>query len=98
MTKSNNSMGKTMYLGIGGVLAATFALTAVAAADTASASYCQAVAAKYERYLVGESRNRPPQGVDARVAVEKCKTGDTSGIAAIEKALENARIPLPPRG
>ena len=98
MTKSINSMGKTMFLGIGGVLAATFAMTAMATADTSSASYCQAVVAKYERYLVGESRNRPPAGLDARVAVEKCKAGDTSGIAAIEKALENAKIPLPPRG
>ena len=97
MTKSFNSMGKTMFLGIGGVLAATFAMTAIASADTSGAKYCQAVADKYERYLIGESRNRPPQGIDARVAVEKCKAGDPSGIAAIEKALQNAKIALPPR-
>jgi hypothetical protein len=29
--------------------------------------------------------------------VEKCKTGDTSGIPAIEKALKDAKFDLPPR-
>lgn len=98
MTKSINSMGKTMFLGIGGVLAATFATAAIASADTASRSYCNAVVDKYERYLGNNNgRSHPPQGIDARVAAEKCRAGDTSGIAALEKALENARIPLPPR-
>ena len=39
-----------------------------------------------------------PQSLDTRVAVEKCKAGDTSGIAGVEKALKDARIDLPPRG
>ena len=47
---------------------------------------------------VGSAKSRPPQGLDARAAVERCKAGDTSGISAIEKALENAKITLPARG
>ena len=98
MTKSINTLGKTMFLGLGGVLAASFAMSSIASADTASTDYCNAVVAKYERYLGNNTgRSVQPQGIDARVAAEKCKTGDTSGVAALEKALENAKISLPPR-
>ena len=38
------------------------------------------------------------KAAETRHAVEQCKAGDMSGIAAIEKALENAKISLPPRG
>jgi hypothetical protein len=40
---------------------------------------------------------RTPQGLDAKVGVAKCKTGDTAGIPAIEKALKDAKFDLPPR-
>jgi hypothetical protein len=33
-----------------------------------------------------------------QAAVAKCKTGDTSGIPGIEKALKDAKFDLPPRG
>ena len=48
--------------------------------------------------MIGSAKSRPPQGLEAREAVERCKAGDTSGISAIEKALENAKITLPARG
>jgi hypothetical protein len=35
--------------------------------------------------------------VASRVAVEKCRAGDTSGIPDIEKALKAAKLDLPPR-
>ncbi|WP_147145472.1 hypothetical protein [Reyranella soli] len=90
---------KTMTLTVGSVLAAAFLLAAGASADTKQAAYCDAVVQKYERYLAGGSaKSRPPVGVETRDAVERCKAGDTSGIAAIEKALQNAKISLPPRG
>ncbi len=96
MTKT---MIKTMSVTVGAMLAAAMLLPAVSSADTKDTAYCGALVAKAERYLDGNStKNRPPMGVDTRVAVERCKAGDTSGISAIEKALENAKISLPARG
>jgi hypothetical protein len=70
-------------------------LSPIAASD---ANYCGALAVKYERYLdMNSKRGQQPQGLDTRVALEKCKAGDTSGIPALEQALRNARIDLPPR-
>ena len=96
MTKT---MIKTMSVAVGAMLAAAILLPAVASANSSDVAYCDALVQKYERHLnVGSSKSRPPQGLEARVAVERCKAGDASGIAAIEKALENAKISLPPRG
>ena len=87
---------KTMTLTVGSVLAAAFLLAGSASADT---KYCDAVVQKYERYIAGGSaKSRPSVGLETRHAVEQCKAGDFSGIATIEKALENAKISLPPRG
>ncbi len=69
-----------------------------ASAQPADANYCGALAVKYERYLdMNSKRGQQPQGLDTRVALEKCKAGDTSGIPALEQALRNAQIDLPPR-
>jgi hypothetical protein len=96
MTKT---MIKTMSVSVGTVLAAAFLLAATGSAMSKDAAYCDALVQKYERHLaIGSSKSRPPQGLEARVAVERCKAGDTSGISAIEKALENAKITLPARG
>jgi hypothetical protein len=93
MTKT---ITKTMTLTVGSVLAAAFLLATGASADT---KYCDAVVQKYERYVAGGSaKSRPSVGLETRHAIEQCKAGDFSGIATIEKALENARISLPPRG
>ena len=94
MTKTIN---KTMKMTVGGLLAAAFVLAA-GSAQANDATYCTALVQKYERHLVGESKNRPPAGVETRHAAEQCKAGDTSGIPALEKALGAAKIPLPPRG
>jgi hypothetical protein len=92
-------IAKTMTLTVGSALAAAFLLAAGASADTRSAAYCDALVQKYDRYLAsGTTKNRPPAGLETRQAAEACKAGDPAGIAALEKALENARIPLPPRG
>ena len=96
MTKT---MIKTMSVTVGAMLAAAMLLPAVSSADTKDAAYCGALVQKYERYLtMGSAKSRPPQGLEAKEAVERCKAGDTSGISAIEKALENAKISLPARG
>ena len=96
MTKT---MIKTMSVTAATMLAAALMVPASASADTKDGAYCGALVQKYERYLnVGSAKSRPPQGLEAREAVERCKAGDTSGISAIEKALENAKISLPSRG
>ena len=90
---------KTMTLTLGSVMMAALLLATGASADTRSAAYCDAVVQKYERYLAGGSaKTPPPVGLETREAVERCKAGDASGIAVIEKALENAKFTLPPRG
>lgn len=69
-----------------------------AIAQSPGAAYCSALAAKYEKYLDMPSKGgQQPQTLETRVAVEKCKAGDTSGIPGLEKALRDARIDLPPR-
>ena len=96
MTKT---MIKTMSVTVASMLAAALMVPAVASADTKDGAYCGALVQKYERYLnVGSAKSRPPQGLEAREAVERCKAGDPSGISTIEKALENAKISLSSRG
>ena len=96
MTKT---MIKTMSVTVGALVAVAMLLPTVASAHSTDAAYCDALVQKYERYLnVGSAKSRPPQGLEGREAVERCKAGDTSGISAIEKALENAKISLPSRG
>ena len=95
MTKT---MIKMMSVTVGAMLAAAILLPAVASASSSDVAYCNALVQKYERHLnIGSSKSRPPQGLEAREAVERCKAGDTSGISAIERALENASFTLPSR-
>ena len=94
MTKT---MNETMKLTAGVLLTAMFMLAAGGPAQADDAAYCNALVQKYERHLVGESKNRPPASLEARQAAEQCKAGDTRGIPALEKALTNAKIPLPSR-
>ena len=96
MTKT---MIKTMSVTVGALVAVAMLLPTVASAHSSDSAYCGALVQKYERYLtVGSGKSRPPQGLEAREAVERCKAGDASGVSAIEKALENAKISLPSRG
>jgi len=90
-------MMKKMLLGTSVVVATLMPLAAFA--QSTDATYCTALVQKYEQYVDKNSgRVQQLQSLDARAAVEKCKAGDTSGIPAIEKALKNARIDLPPQG
>ena len=74
-------------------------LPSAAFAQSNDAKYCQALSDKYDAYLnMGQNRGAQPQSVDARVALEKCKAGDTAaGIPPLEKALKDAKLDLPPR-
>jgi hypothetical protein len=88
----------TFIKGILPVVAAALAFPAASFAQSKDAAYCGALVAKYERYLDQDSRQGlQPQNIDTKAAVAKCKTGDTAGIPAIEKALKDAKFDLPPR-
>jgi hypothetical protein len=96
----HRAMEKIMNIVTKALLAAVlFSLPVAAFAQSGDAAYCKALVAKYQQYLDQSSKKgQQPQSVDAQAAVEKCKTGDTSGIPGIEKALKDAKFDLPPRG
>jgi hypothetical protein len=73
-------------------------LPTAAFAQSSDAKYCAALVSKYEAFLdQSQKRGEEPQNLSAKVAVEKCKAGDISGIPEIEKALKGAKLDLPPR-
>lgn len=88
-----------MMTSLRGLLAVVAVSLPVAAfAQSGDAGYCRALVAKYDAYLdQSQKRGESPQNVASKVAVEKCKAGDPSGIPEIEKALKDAKIDLPPR-
>jgi hypothetical protein len=96
----HRAMEKIMNIVTKALLAAVlFSLPVAAFAQSSDAAYCKALVTKYQQYLDQSSKKgQQPQSVDAQAAVEKCKTGDTSGIPGIEKALKDAKFDLPPRG
>ncbi len=84
-------------------LMAVLALASVvpAAAQDSDVAYCHALAGKYQEYLAHGSGGRHggvDQNADARMAIDKCNAGDTSGIPTLEHALQDAKIELPNRG
>jgi hypothetical protein len=96
MTKT---MIKTMSTTVATALAATMLLATNASADTKALAYCDALVQTYERQLnIGSAKSRAPQSLETHHAAEQCKAGDIRGISALERALENAKIPLPSRG
>jgi hypothetical protein len=96
----HRAMEKIMNIVTKALLAAVlFSLPVAAFAQSGDAAYCKALVAKYEQYLdMSSKKGEQPQNITAKAGVEKCKTGDTSGIPVIEKALKDAKFDLPPRG
>ena len=80
------------------VLGLLLSLGTVARAD--DATYCQALARDYQRYVVkidsGHTVQRGP--LDASVALEQCRNGNPAGIPVLERELRNAKVDLPARG
>ncbi len=65
------------------------------------ASYCNALAQKYETYVANMSYGRSPmpESPDIKIAIDQCNKGNTAaGIPVLEQKLRNAKIDLPPRG
>lgn len=87
-----------MMTSVKGLLAiVAISLPVAAFAQSGDAYYCRALVAKYDAYLnQSQKRGWYPQDVTGRVAVEKCRAGDSSGISDIERALLDAKFNLPP--
>lgn len=78
------------------------AFAAPALAQGKDTAYCHALSAKYQEYVGHGSGGRhggaDNQDIDARMAVDKCNAGDTSGVPVLEQRLKDARIDLPSHG
>ena len=76
------------------------ALPGAALAQSGDAAYCQALASKYQRYVVGSSGSgkMATPNISVETATTKCNSDAARSIPVIEKALRDARVDLPPRG
>jgi len=79
-------------------LAVSFAVPALAQSN--DAAYCKALTNKYETYIDqgNDKHGNTTKSVEAGVAMDRCRTGDMSGIPVLERELKNAKIDLPSRG
>jgi hypothetical protein len=76
----------------------SIALSLAASAQSADVKYCRALLTKYDSFIVTSSGHSPRRGGSAaEVAASKCREGDPAGIAGLERALQDAKIELPPR-
>ena len=69
-------------------------------AQSNDAKYCQALADRYQRYVGQNEAKRRAQNPDATMdnAIAQCKSGNTAAaIPVLEKALQDAKVELPPR-
>jgi hypothetical protein len=73
--------------------------TQQAAAPLTDAEYCGALVKRYDTFVNKEGRSGGMRSTDvsANVAAAKCRAGDSSGIADLERALKDAKVDLPPR-
>ena len=82
------------------IAAFAMALSLAASAQGNDTAYCAALVQQYQKFLVKMGGHSPNPGtVDGSVAVEQCKSGNTSaGIPVLERKLRDAKIELPARG
>jgi hypothetical protein len=77
------------------------ASTVPASAQSNDAAYCNSLINEYQHYLLtnGSSHHGgAEQNAPARIAIDKCKANDYSGIPVLEQELRNAKLELPSRG
>jgi hypothetical protein len=80
-------------------LALDLPYAAFAQSNTADSRYCSVLSDNYDRYAaVGEEHKgyRAP-APNIAVAMTECQSDPAAAIAVLEKALTDAKIPLPPR-
>jgi hypothetical protein len=76
----------------------SIALSLAASAQSTDVNYCRALLAKYDTFIVKPSGHAPRRGDNAaEVAASKCREGNPAGIPGLERALQDAKIELPPR-
>lgn len=70
-----------------------------ATAPLTDREYCMALVKRFDTYInkAGKSGGMQSTNNAANVAAMKCRSGDTSDIADLEKALKDARVELPAR-
>jgi hypothetical protein len=80
--------------------ALVFALPAAAFAQSGDTSYCMALSSKYQRYVsTNELHYRTPTPPnDVSVAISQCHSNWASAIPVLERALQAAKLDLPPHG
>jgi hypothetical protein len=68
------------------------------AQSNADAKYCSVLSDNYERYVAAgeESRGYRPPTPNVAVAMSECQSDPAAAIGVLEKALTDAKIPLPP--
>jgi len=76
------------------------ALPATALAQSADTAYCQALSARYDKYVnnPGTGRGNSPPLAGITKAQSQCDSNPAPAIPVLEKALRDARVGLPPRG
>ena len=81
------------------VVACVLALPAAASAQAGDTGYCQALASKYQRYVVGTSGSgkMATPNVSVETSASRCNSDAAHSIPVLEKALNDARIDLPPK-
>ena len=79
----------------------SFAAAVPASAQSNDAAYCSALIKEYQHYLLTNASSHhggAEQNAPARIAIDKCKANDYSGIPVLEQELHNAKLDLPSRG
>ena len=83
------------------LLSVALLLPTAALVQSGDAAYCSALAAKYRHYIGQDEAAHRARNPSATVnnAIGDCNSGKTaSAIPVLEKALQDAKIELPPRG
>jgi hypothetical protein len=90
------STDKMTYVG---VPCADNATPQQASAPSTDVEYCGALVARYDTFLNKGGKSGGMRSTDnaANVAAARCRAGDPSGIADLERALKDAQVALPPR-
>ena len=81
------------------LLGLALALPVTAQAQSGDSGYCQALATKYKRYVVGNSGSgkMATPNISTETAITKCNSDPVGSIPVLEKALTDARLDLPPK-
>ena len=71
-----------------------------AEAQSNDTAYCSALAQKYQQYVGDNAAQHRGQQRDSSIdtAIAQCSTNSAAAIPVLERALQNAKVELPPHG